>query len=454
MTREYLETLTREELIDLVLQLHAVVTELKAKVAELEAKFASKNHPPKTSSNSSVPPSSERKGNSRNTRRKKRGAKHGHVGKSRVRVDPDVFIECKLDTCPDCGADLQYVEQKVVGSSQVVEIPPIQPVVIEARRYGCTCPDCGREQSADYPDGMESERVFGCRLTALVTYLHEIHHMSYVRLQTVLGIVFGLTVSVGGLVNLVKRTGSKLRPVAEEILDEIRHSEVVGSDETGARVDGQNQWQWVFVTEKATYHVIAPSRGAVVIEEVMGEAQPVVWVRDLWSAQCKGPGKHHQLCHAHQLRDLQYAVDSERSCWAYGMQRLLLHSQRLVKYRGRLPPEIFQQEVEKVEATLDDLLEWEVFGVEAQRLQRRYRKHRDSLFVFLHIPGVPYDNNASERALRNSVIHRKVSGGFRSDVGAEAHAIVSSVVDTTKKRGEDVFETLQGHIGSPAPVGV
>ena len=437
-----METLTREELIDLVLQLHAVVTELKARVAELEAQLVSKTRPPKTSTNSSVPPSSERKGNSRSTRRKKRGAKHGHVGKSRVRVEPDVFIECKLDTCPDCGANLQDVEQKAVGRSQVVEIPPVRPVVIEAQRYGCICPDCGREQSADYPDGMESERVFGCRLTALVTYLHEIHHISYVRLQTVLGILFGLTVSVGGLVNLVKRTARKLRPVAEEILDEIRHIQVVGSDETGARVDGKNQWQWVFVTEKATYHVIAPSRGAVVIEEVMGEAQPVVWVRDLWSAQCKGPGKHHQLCHAHQLRDLQYAVDSERSYWAYRMQRLLLRSQRLVKHRGRLPPEIFQREVEKIEATLDDLLDWEVCGVEAQRLQKRYRKHRDSLFVFLHIPGVPCDNNASERALRNSVIHRKVSGGFRSDEGAEAHAVVSSVVDTTKKRGEDVFETL------------
>ena len=457
MTREPLEILTREEVIDVILQLQTAVTEVKAKVAELEAQLAGKKPPPKTSTNSSVPPSSQRKGNNRSTRstrRNKRGAKHGHVGKGRVRVEPDVFIECKLDTCPDCGADLQDVEQKVVGSSQVVEIPPVQPVVIEAQRYGCTCPDCGREQAADYPDGMESERVFGCRLTALVTYLHEIHHMSYARLQTVLGILFGLTVSVGGLVNLVKRTGEKLRPAAEEILDEIRHSQVIGSDETGARVDGKNQWQWVFVTEKATYHVIAPSRGAVVIEEVMGEAQPVVWVRDLWSAQCKGPGKHHQLCHAHQLRDLQYAVDSEGSYWAYMMQRSLLHSQRLVKHRERLPPEIFQREVEKVEATLDDLLEWEVRGINTLRLQKRYRKHRDSLFVFLYIPGVPCDNNASERALRNSVIHRKVSGGFRSDAGAEAHAVVSSVVDTARKRGENVFETLQGHIGSPAPVGV
>jgi transposase len=445
MTREHLATLTREELIDLVLR-------LQARVTELEAELANKNRPPKTSSNSSVPPSSERKGNKQNTK-KKQGAKPGHVGKSRVRTEPDVSIECKLEVCADCGADLQNVEQKIVGSSQVVEIPPIQPVVIEAQRYGCTCPNCGKEQTADYPDGMEPERVFGSRLESLVTYLHEIHHMSYARLQVAVKILFGLTISLGGLVNLVKRTARRLRPFADEILNEIRHSPVVGSDETGARVDGKNQWQWVFVTEKATYHVIAPSRGSGVIEGVMGEAQPVVWVRDLWSAQCKGPGKYHQLCHAHQLRDLQYAVDSERSYWAYEMQRLLLHSQRLVKQRGRLPPEIFQREVEKVESGLGDLLEWKICGVEAQKLQRRYRKHRDSLFIFLHIPGVPYDNNASERALRNSVIHRKVSGGFRSDAGAEAHAVVSSVVDTVRKRGDDVFETLQGHIGFPAPVG-
>jgi transposase len=445
MTKEHLATLTHEELIDLILR-------LQVRVAELEAELANKNRPPKTSSNSSVPPSSERKSNKPNTR-KKQGAKPGHVGKSRVRTEPDVFIECKLEVCSGCGVNLQDVEQKVVGSSQVVEIPPIQPVVIEAQRYGCTCPNCGKEQTADYPDGMESERVFGSRLESLVTYLHEIHHMSYARLQAAVRILFGLTISPGGLVNLVKRTARRLRPFADEILDEIKHSPVVGSDETGARVDGKNQWQWVFVTEKATYHVIVPSRGSIVIEGVMGEAQPVVWVRDLWSAQCKGPGKYHQLCHAHQLRDLQYAVDSERSYWAYEMQRLLLHSQRLVKHRGRLPPEIFQREVEKVESGLDDLLEWKTCGVEAQKLQRRYRKHRDSLFVFLHIPDVPYDNNASERALRNSVIHRKVSGGFRSDAGAEAHAVVSSVVDTIRKRGHDVFETLQGHIGSPAPVG-
>src|SRR5712692_8853298 len=49
---------------------------------------------------------------------------------------------------------------------------------------------------------------------------------------------------------------------------------------------------------------------------------------DCWSAQNKTPAGAHQLCHAHLLRNLQYAVDAERSAWAYQTQRLLRKSQR------------------------------------------------------------------------------------------------------------------------------
>lgn len=445
MTEQELEQLSKAELIALVLQ-------LQSRLVELEAGRARKSRLPKTSANSSVPPSADRKANRKPSsgQRKKRGPKEGHKGKSRTRAKPDVVIECHLEACPDCGADLSGVEQHLVGSSQVVEIPPVQPVVVEAHRYSCTCPGCGKPQAADYPPGMEPQRVFGPRIEALVTYLHELHHLSYARLQIVCRVLFGLLISPGALVNLVQRAAKRLEPTAEALREEIRRSQVVQSDETGARVAGHNHWQWVFVTETTTYHVIAPSRGSGVIQDVMGDAVPMVWIRDLWSAQRKAPGRHHQLCHAHQLRDLQYAIEAERSAWAYRMQQLLRRSQRLVKHRERLPTALYQHAVAQLERDCDLLLTELVRGAEAQKLQRRYLKHRQTLFVFLYHPGVPYDNNASERALRNSVIHRKVSGGFRSEAGAYAHAIVTSVVDTARKRGQDIMAVLQAYIGPPA----
>jgi transposase len=452
MTRAELGELTITELIELVLELQSTNAQLQERIAELEGRL---KRPPKTPKNSSVPPSAGHKAgrgkSSGRSAKGKRGAKAGHKGTSRRRAEPDVVIECCLDTCPDCESVLSDVEQRLVGSNQVVEIPPVKPVVVEAQRYGCTCPACGAWQVADYPPGMEPERVFGRRVEMVITYLHEVHHLSYARLRVVMQALFGLLISLGALVNVVRRAAQRLEPTAEAIRDEIRQSQVVGSDETGARVNGQNHWQWVFVTDTATYHVIASSRGSSVIERVMGDAVPLVWVSDLWSAQCKASKQHHQICHAHQLRDLQFAIDAERSAWAYHFQQLLLRSQRLSKRRVRLPITIYQRAVAQLEADCDVLLAQAVALPEAHKLLRRYHKHRQALFVFLYHPNVPYDNNGAERALRNSVIHRKVSGGFRSQAGADAHAIVSSIVDTARKRDQAIVDVLQDLIGPPAP---
>jgi len=56
----------------------------------------------------------------------------------------------------------------------------------------------------------------------------------------------------------------------------------------------------------------------------------------------------------------------------------------------------------------------------AQRLANRIKRHWDEWFTFLSHPEVKPDNNEAERALRPVVVHRKVSGGARSDWGAKA----------------------------------
>jgi transposase len=134
------------------------------------------------------------------------------------------------------------------------------------------------------------------------------------------------------------------------------------------------------------------------------------------------------------------------------MQQLFLRAQRLSKHRDVLSVTHYQQQTVDIEATCDSLLAQLVASKEGSRLQRRYRKHRASLFVFLYRPDVPSDNNGSERDLRNSVIHRKVSGGFRSDWGAEAYATTISVIQTAKKQDKPILDTLQNSIGPPLPI--
>jgi len=460
MTRQQLEQLSKAELIEIILQQQAtilrqqaLITQLQAAVAELQDQIRRLSQPAKNACNSSVPPSQTPKANRPRSRpEKKRGPKPGHEGRSRCRVQPDTVIECRPSTCEQCGADLPQTGGRLLGRSQVVELPPIQPLVVEARRYQTACPHCGRKQAGQYPPGCEPERVFGPRLEALVCYLHHVQHLSYERLTGLFCALFGLRLSQGALANILGRAADRLAGRAEAIREQVRTSPVIGSDETGARVDGRSHWQWVFNTPQASYHLITASRAGRVITDFIGEAGPEVWVSDCFSAQLQAPARARQLCHAHQLRDLQYAIEAERSRFAYGMQRLLRRAQRLAKQRPHLAAEQFAQQVRRIEAGCDELLCCPAGGREGRRLQRRYRKHRKALFTFLYRADVPPDNNACERALRKSVVHRKVSGGFRSQWGAEAFARMATVIETAAKRGEEALCVLTSLLTPGAPL--
>jgi transposase len=85
-------------------------------------------------------------------------------------------------------------------------------------------------------------------------------------------------------------------------------------------------------------------------------------------------------------------------------------------------------------------------------LEKRYRQHLALLFVLLERADVPFDNNGLERDLRNSVVHRKVTGGFRSEWAPKTFATITTLVETAKKRGQRVFQTLLSGIGRSLPL--
>lgn len=117
--------------------------------------------PTKTSENSSSPPSQDEKANVPKQSKKKRGAKKGHEGTSRKRLDADEVLECRITTCGECGSDLSELPQHVVGRHQVIDIPPMQAIVREIVRYGRYCPYCQSYQRAQAPAGFEQGRVVG-----------------------------------------------------------------------------------------------------------------------------------------------------------------------------------------------------------------------------------------------------------------------------------------------------
>lgn len=438
MTAADLDALPKAELIALILR-------LQTRIGELEEKSG---RPPKTPANSSVPPSQARTPNRPPPAAgsPRPGARPGHVGTTRPFGEPTARIALRVAQCAGCGTDLRTAAQAPVERRQVIDLPPIAPEIVEAVVHRVTCPDCGRAQTAAFPAAFPAPVRLGPGVQALATYLHEVHHVAYARLATLLAEVFGLTVSPGSLVALVQRTGAALRPDADAIGDQVRARPVIGSDETSMRIDGRTAWQWVFQTPEATYLVSATSRGSQVIRDMLGDAQPEVWVSDLYSAQQTAPAQRFQVCIAHQLRNLAFAVDCGDHAFAPAMAELFRAALSLHAARPELDLALFARLRLRVEAECDRLLVTDTAHREGLRLQWRYRDHRTKLFVFLERDDVPPDNNGSERAVRTTVVHRKVTGCFRSDWGADNYSTIMTVIETAKKRGQGLLDTVRAAI--------
>lgn len=444
--RKQLQKLRKEALIESHLLLEQRIRTLEKQVADLRSLLEERlPKPTKTSTNSSVPPSQDEKGNREAKPRQKRGPKAGHVGRSRKRVPPDEIVEYRVATCRACGEDLAHHPQHEVGRRQVIDLPPIRPIVRDIVRYGCYCPGCDTYQRAAMPPAHAHKGLFGRNVEQLVLYLHYAHPLSYERVQRILADQYHLSISVGTLVNIVRRARTRLARVAESIRQQLQQAPVIGSDETGTRVDGRSQWQWVFQTPRWAYFTIVDSRASPVIQQVLDDATPEVWVSDLFSAQLCHPAHAYQVCLAHQVRDLQYAIDTAACTWAGDMQALFYEVIALTHQRDA--PDFNPKSV-ALHERLDRLLDTYPVSEASQRLWRRYDKHRSALLLCLERADVPPTNNASEQALRNSVIYRKVTGGFRTAWGAQVYATLISILETARRQGHNIAQTLAAILAS------
>ena len=439
--RPDLSTLTSDEK-------DALIVALLDRIAELEARLGG---PPKTPGNSSVPPSTGRK---RNKDRRRGGVRReasvGRAGGGRpLHQNPDRTVCVKATHCPNCAAALDESTQRLHAVYDKIELPRIRPDVTRVEQYRGECRRCGSAFLAPVPAGLEPGSPFGRSVAAMAIYLRYGHAISYERLSQLFAHLFGLLISEGALANLFRRAQPAFTERAKEILGALRQSRMICSDETSARVEGRNHWEWVFHDQHAAFHVIRPSRGAAVVAEIMAGHRPEVWVSDLYSAQ-RGHADQRQICIAHQLRDCQYAIEAGDTVFAPAVKALLRRAVRLSHRRDQLKDSTLAQYRADFERRLSALLALAPTNLEGRRLRRRYARDRDGLFTFITDRSVPPTNNGSERELRPSVIYRKVTNGFRSQWGADLFADIRSVVTTGNRNSRDPFAAVHAALsGQP-----
>jgi transposase len=425
----------------LVAQLQAAL----ARISELEKRLAELQRPPKTPDNSSLPPSKGQKSNAAD-QAKRNGPRTGSVGRTgggrELTAEPDETVIARAARYQYCQSALATADQKLDARYDKIELPRVRPVVTRVERYAGRCQCCGRTTLAALPEGLQPGTPFSINIVALAMYLRSVHAVSYRRLSRLLLDLYALRISEGALDGAFRRAHPRFGADVAAILARLRRARVIGSDETSVRVGGVTRWNWVFQNRDVMIHVIRGSRGAGVVGEVLDGHRPVIWVSDLYGAQ-QGHAEAWQICLAHQLRDCQYAIDAGDAVFAPRMKALLLRAVLLARRHRDLADSTRREYRRRLEKALDGVIALAPTQADGKRLRKRYAKVRAHLFTFLDHPEITADSNAIERELRPTATYRKVTGGFRSDWGADLFAAVRSVIGTAKRRGVDAYQAIR-----------
>ena len=246
-------------------QLRVQLTALAAELASLREQIG------RSSRNSSKPPSTDGPGFKPPERRKgsgrKRGGQTGHPGSGPelLPIDRvDEGMEHHPEACRRCGQLLDGVDPEPLRH-QVIEIPPITPVVIEHRLYRLVCRCCSTSTCATLPAEVEASR-YGPRLSALVGLLGSAFPLSFSKTQALLDQLLGVEISRGTI------AFARQQPVAY-----VDETGAPTGNADGGNPTGKRGWQWVMVTALVTVFVQGLSRSTAAAIELL-------------SSDCDDPG--------------------------------------------------------------------------------------------------------------------------------------------------------------------
>jgi len=438
-----------EDLKRIVMMQAREITRLMTKITVLEQQLE-RYTTRKDSSNSSLPPSKDenrppRTSSLREKGGRKAGGQPGHDGNTlKMTANPDEIVEHRACFCPECGKDVSSQPFELFGKRQVIDIPVIKQIVTEHRVYRCTC-TCGNVVESDFPADVDSPVKYGKGIESLIGYLSVRQYLPFKRLQELLNDIFAVQISEGGLHCLLKRLASKGVDAYEMIRQNVLNSAVIGTDETGVKINGKKHWFWTWQNDRATYIASSDNRGTNTINENMnGISKDAVLVHDCWKSHFQTPVDNHQLCIAHLERETKYLEERYKVDWPVRFRAMLIKAQRLKKQLAPSEyyyPNQLRSDLEKeLECLLSEPLDQK--HKEMISFQKRIIKYRNHIFTFLYHPNVPPDNNGSERAIQNVKVKQKISGQFKILSAAENFAILRSIIDTAIKNNQNVVGAL------------
>lgn len=460
------------------------IGELKQQLAELQAKIENLSEQnQQNSSNSSIAPSSDppsapkRRGKKPSGR--KRGGQPGHEGHSRplyAVAECQSVIDHYPEQCPCCRGQL-HGEDANPYRHQVVDLPPIAPIVVEHRLHQRVCKLCGKATRAELPQGV-CQTGYGPRVVAITALLSGLYRHSQRMVQSAMQDLFGVCISLGTVNRLRQEASAAVASPVAKTQEYVQQQLVVGADETSfaqgnadrGNPDQRTAWLWVVVTPLVTCFQVLLSRSQAAAQTLLGTTFGGILISDRHSSYNWVELSRRQLCWAHLKRDFikiseQPGVSGQLGEALVKQQEKLFELWHRVR-DGTCGRDQFIDAVykirEQVKALLPEGADYKIGSQEKTPLAKTVRTCRQllkvepAMWLFVTVEGVEPTNNAAERAIRPAVLWRRSSFGTQSVAGSTFVARMLTVVTTLRSQRRSVLEyltdaCLAARYGQPAP---
>jgi transposase len=391
---------------------------------------------------------------------------------------PQVDCEHELGeserTCSQCGSPLSEMAGQSEDSEEITVVERRFVLVHHRRKkYRCSCN--GEVKTAPAPlkltVGKESRsRRYSIDFAVEVAVNKYLDHLPLER-QVQMMKREGLIIDSQTLWDQLEGLARVLGPTAEANRQRVLASPVVGADETWWRLmagkppekGSKRWWAWALASPEAVAYQILDSRSKSAAKEVLSGYQGTL-ITDgygVYAGVAKdAPELRLAHCWAHVRRKFVEAdaitpgAGREALDWIGQLYKVERDAKESLEERRKLRQDRSRPIVDRLQA-----LALEHRGLPESKITKAFRYMLGlwpGLIHFLDDSQVPLDNNATERALRGTVVGRKNHYGSRSKRGTEVTALFYSLLGTAKLAGCDprryLLEATRAALLNQAPV--
>lgn len=370
------------------------------------------------------------------------GAPKGHKGYARhIPERIDKIRELNPKRCPHCNTKLGETQE--IRSRHITDIRLTSKVKTTRfdihRKY---CPKCKKLVEPEVKQALPHAR-FGLNLMLLVMYLRLGLRLPCNKICDYFMDMFSLKISEGEIIGILRQLVVAFGDYYSYLEKLVKLARVKYSDTTSWRVNGRNYAAWVFIACGIVLYKIRKSNNHKAGLSFLNKQQGNAIVVDRLSAMrlfAKKAGFLLQLCWSHILQDSKQLAEE------FGTEGKYIHKKlkEIYALAKGLNHKGTQEMVEQLKAEVFQLtLRHYKHNTIRKFVNNLYYRDGDDLFRFVTDAEIDPTNNISERELRALVIIRKISNGSRSVRGANATAMLLSVIQTLRFKKENILQGLQ-----------